>query len=87
MIQTTANKDGGATSHVVVNCTLADLASATNLRVEDTAFALYECGLLERRLGEEQMKEVMTITREMVDKVGQERKVHAMYLDPEHLLL
>ncbi|KAI6009095.1 acyl-CoA N-acyltransferase [Pisolithus marmoratus] len=45
---TTSNPDGSATSHVVVRCTLADIARATNLRVEDAAFALAECGLLER---------------------------------------
>ncbi|KAI6032419.1 acyl-CoA N-acyltransferase, partial [Pisolithus marmoratus] len=45
---TTSNPDGSATSHVVVRCTLADIAHATNLRVEDAAFALAECGLLER---------------------------------------
>ncbi|KAL4069067.1 acyl-CoA N-acyltransferase [Scleroderma yunnanense] len=40
-------RDGSATSHVVVHCTLVDIARATNLRVEDAAFALCECGLLE----------------------------------------
>ncbi|KZP26050.1 hypothetical protein FIBSPDRAFT_820112 [Athelia psychrophila] len=48
-IETLANADGSATSHVVVKCTLVDIANATNLRVEDTAFALNECGLLVRR--------------------------------------
>ncbi|KAJ3489392.1 hypothetical protein NLI96_g2174 [Meripilus lineatus] len=48
-IETTANPDGSSTSHVVVHCTLADLARATGLRVEDAAFALNECGLLIRR--------------------------------------
>jgi len=41
-------RDGSATSHVVVHCTLADIARATNLRIEDVAFAMCECGLLER---------------------------------------
>ncbi|KAG6327396.1 hypothetical protein ID866_11693, partial [Astraeus odoratus] len=48
-VVTTLNEhDGSATSHVVVQCTLGDIARATNLRVEDAAFALSECGLLER---------------------------------------
>lgn len=47
-IITTPNVDGSATSHVVVRCTLADIARATNLRVDDATFALAECGLLER---------------------------------------
>jgi hypothetical protein len=46
---TTQNLDGSATTHVVVKCTLADLARATNLRVEDAAFAMNECGLLRMR--------------------------------------
>ncbi|OBZ79378.1 putative MYST-like histone acetyltransferase 1 [Grifola frondosa] len=48
-VETTANADGSATSHVVVRCSLADVARATNLRVDDAAFALNECGLLIRR--------------------------------------
>ncbi|KAF9007906.1 acyl-CoA N-acyltransferase [Cyathus striatus] len=46
--------DGGAETHVSVRCTLADIARATNLRIEDTAFALNECGLLTRRLARRQ---------------------------------
>lgn len=49
-VETRANADGSATTHVVVRCTLADIARACNLRVEDAAFALNECGLLVRRL-------------------------------------
>jgi hypothetical protein len=38
-IEKTFNADGSATSHVVKR-TLADIATATNLRPEDAAFAL-----------------------------------------------
>ncbi|KAG6327203.1 hypothetical protein ID866_11886 [Astraeus odoratus] len=48
VVTTLDEHDGSATSHVVVQCTLGDIARATNLRVEDAAFALSECGLLER---------------------------------------
>ena len=48
-LEPTANPDGSLTVHATVNCTLADLARATGLRVEDAAFALNECGLLGRR--------------------------------------
>ena len=48
-IETEANQDGSATSHVLVRCTLSDIAQATGLRVEDAAFAMNECGMLERR--------------------------------------
>jgi hypothetical protein len=85
-VQETANKDGSATSHVVVQCTLADLARATNLRLDDAAFALNECGLLERQVGQDG-KETVAITREMVDRVGAERKVKRMYMDLSHVLL
>jgi hypothetical protein len=86
-VQTTPKKDGSALSHVVVNCTLGDLARATNLRVEDAAFALNECGLLNTRTSGEEGSEVVTITREMVDKVGDERKVKIMMMDRAHVLL
>ncbi|KAF9556339.1 acyl-CoA N-acyltransferase [Agrocybe pediades] len=42
--------DGGAETHVKVECTLADIARATNIRPDDAAFALNECGLLMRRM-------------------------------------
>jgi hypothetical protein len=86
-IETTANKDGSATSHVVVRCTLADLARATNLRVEDAAFALNECGLLVNKGADPDGKEVMAVTKEMVEKIGEERKVKRMYVDLTHVLL
>jgi hypothetical protein len=47
---TTANPDGSATTRILVRCTLEDLSNATNLRPEDVAFALNECGLVQRRL-------------------------------------
>ena len=47
-LETSANADGSATTHAIVRCTLADIAQATGLRVEDAAFALNECGLLVR---------------------------------------
>ncbi|KAG6864383.1 hypothetical protein C0991_010014, partial [Blastosporella zonata] len=47
---TECNEDGSATTHVVVNCTLVDIAHATNLRVDDAAFALNEVGLLVKRI-------------------------------------
>ncbi|KDR68729.1 hypothetical protein GALMADRAFT_256551 [Galerina marginata CBS 339.88] len=47
--ETTPRLDGGSESHVKVECSLADIARATNLRPDDAAFALNECGLLTRR--------------------------------------
>lgn len=89
-IETTANLDGSATSHIVVHCTLADIARATNLRVEDAAFALNECGLLERRFREDgsgEAEEVVAVTREIVEKVAKERDVKMMCMDLAHALL
>ncbi|KII94412.1 hypothetical protein PLICRDRAFT_36682 [Plicaturopsis crispa FD-325 SS-3] len=87
-IRTTANPDGSATSHVVVRCTLADLARATNLRVEDAAFALNECGMLSRRARDDGgTDEVLAITKEMVDAVGRDRKVKPMCMELQHVLL
>ncbi|KAJ7103744.1 acyl-CoA N-acyltransferase [Mycena epipterygia] len=54
----TANPNGSATVDVVLRCTLRDIARATNLRVEDAAFALNEIGLLALRLASEDAEEV-----------------------------
>ena len=82
MFETTQREDGGADTHVRVDCTLADIAHATNLRIEDAAFALNECGLLMRRkAGVSEDEEVIVITRSLVEKVAKERKVKIMYMD------
>ncbi|OCH88992.1 acyl-CoA N-acyltransferase [Obba rivulosa] len=81
-LETFANPDGSATTQVVVRCTLADIARATNLRVEDAAFALSECGLLLRR-GEEEV----VVSREMVEVVAKERRVKRMCMSHAHVLL
>ncbi|KAJ6600761.1 acyl-CoA N-acyltransferase [Mycena sp. CBHHK59/15] len=54
----TANLNGSATVDVVLRCTLSDIARATNLRVEDAAFALNEIGLLAMRLSSEDPDEL-----------------------------
>jgi histone acetyltransferase MYST1 len=64
-----------------VDCTLADIARATNLRIEDAAFALNECGLLMRRKAGISDDEVIVITRSLVEQVAKERKVKIMYMD------
>lgn len=90
-IETIANPDGSASSHVVVNCTLGDIARGTGLRVEDAAFALNECGLLIRRRrteDEEGLEEfAVVVTREMVETVAKERNVKRMCMDLAHVLL
>ncbi|KAH7884038.1 acyl-CoA N-acyltransferase [Phlebopus sp. FC_14] len=87
-IETTPNPDGSATSHVVVHCTLAEIARATNLRVEDTAFALKECGLLSRvQTSKDGTREQIGITREMVETVAKERRVKEMCMSLAHVLL
>jgi hypothetical protein len=78
--------DGSAAVHVLVRCTLADLASATNLRVEDAAFALNECGLLVRREGEGNTTTI-AVSREMVEAVARERNVKRMCIDFTKVLL
>ena len=101
-IESTANPDGSSTSHVVVRCTLADIARATGLRVEDTAFAMNECGLLVRKQkidnpdeehgnaeenGHGEEEEIIVISREMVELVAKERNVKKMCMDLAHVLL
>ncbi|KAG5643004.1 hypothetical protein DXG03_001782 [Asterophora parasitica] len=71
--------DGGAMTHVAVRCTLADIARATHLRVEDAAFALNEIGLLMRRFVDEEEGdgegETVVISRALVERVAKERNV------------
>lgn len=87
-IETISNADGSATSHVVVRCTLAEIARATNLRVEDAAFALNECGLLSHvQLDRHGTREQIGITREMVEGVANERRVKEMCMSLAHVLL
>jgi len=77
--ETVSAPDGSAAVHVVARCTLAELASATNLRIEDAAFALNECGLLVRREGEGDAMTI-AISREMVETVARERNVKRIYV-------
>lgn len=88
--KTTINRDGSATTHVMVNCTVTDIARATNLRVEDATFAMSECGLLRLRrkeAGEEGREDSIVITREMVERIATERKVKRMCMELHHVLL
>ncbi|KAF9648528.1 acyl-CoA N-acyltransferase [Thelephora ganbajun] len=87
---TTQNPDGSATTHVIVRCTLADLARATNLRIEDAAFAMNECGLLRMRGKngrEADAPDMIVVTREMVEQVAKERGVKKACLILPHVLL
>ena len=87
---TTQNLDGSATTHVVVKCTLADLARATNLRIEDAVFALNECGLLRMRGKngrEADAPDMIVVTREMIEQVAKERGVKKACLILPHVLL
>jgi len=87
-IETTSNQDGSATSHVVVQCTLAEIARATHLRIEDAAFALNECGLLGHvQTDSDGTREQIGITREMVEAVAKERRVKEMCMSLAHVLL
>jgi hypothetical protein len=77
--ETVAAPDGSVAAHAVVRRTLADLARATNLRVEDATLALNECGLLVRREGEgDTMTIAIAISQEMVEAVARERNVEQM---------
>ncbi|GJE92006.1 acyl-CoA N-acyltransferase [Phanerochaete sordida] len=99
VLQTTANADGSATTHLVVRCTLQELSTATGLRADDAAFALEECGLLRRRLrkkverktedglSERDEEEYIVVTRELVEAVATERRVKKMCMDLQHVLL
>lgn len=89
-VETTPNADGSATAHVVIRCTLSDIARASCLRVEDAAFALNECGLLIRRQktdGPEDTEDIVDVSREMVETVAKQRNVKKMCMSLAHVLL
>ncbi|KAL0945614.1 hypothetical protein HGRIS_014769 [Hohenbuehelia grisea] len=88
-IEMVGNPDGSASAHVYAKCTLADIARATNMRVEDAAFSMHECGLLQhvRREGGDEGREVIILTREMVESVARERKVKRMMMELDWVLL
>lgn len=95
------NDDGSAMTHVTVQCTLRDISQATGIRIEDVAFAMNECGLLQRRKkrtdkdkaiqnGDKDSlpEEVIVISREMIEKVATERKIKPVrYLDTRYVKL
>ncbi|CAA7267725.1 unnamed protein product [Cyclocybe aegerita] len=86
VFETTPNEHGGADTNIKVECTLQDIAKATNLRIDDAAFAMHECGLLMRRMSRTEENDTIVITRSLVEKVAKERKVKIMYLDLSLLL-
>ncbi|KAF8531027.1 acyl-CoA N-acyltransferase [Gautieria morchelliformis] len=87
--QTYANVDGSATTHIIVSCTLEDISKATALRPEDAAFALKECGLLQRRKRRdaEQPDDVICVSREMVEAMAKARGIKKNMMELNHVLL
>lgn len=91
--ETRANDDGSVTTRVLVKCSLGDLSRATNLRAEDVAFALNECGLVSRRMhvksrgSEEEIDDLIVIGREMFEAVATERNVKRMCIDLSCMLI
>jgi hypothetical protein len=81
--ETRSNVDGSATTHATVRCSLAEIARATNLRVEDAAFAMNECGLLVCKDDEGSI----VITRELVESLASSRKLKRMCMEVQHVLL
>ncbi|KZV95624.1 acyl-CoA N-acyltransferase [Exidia glandulosa HHB12029] len=87
---TEMNKDGSITTHVSIHATLKDIAHAVYLRPSDAAFALRECGLLERRkfdVIDEDEEEIVVISREMVEGVADALNIKKMYMEPARVLL
>lgn len=88
-VQTRFNRDGSATVHVSVHCTLDSIAKATCIRPEDVAFALNECGLLRFQCSEDNEKEEggIILSREIVEQVAERWKPRQSLILPEHLHL
>lgn len=85
--ETELSEDGSAITHIVVECTLVDIARATNLRVDDAAFALNECGLLAYRLGEVHEDGTVVLTRKLVEQIAVERNVKKPCMLPAYVKL
>ena len=85
-LRLSANADGSARLDLFVKCSLEDISKATGLRTEDIAFAMHESGLLQRRTNLD-AKEVFVVSREMVERVADERKVKKMCMEVQYVLL
>ena len=79
--------EGGLEAHITVRCSLVDIARATNLRLDDVAFAMQEFGLLTRGLSEVGRGESILISKRMVEKVAEERNVKKPCIDLQYVLL
>jgi histone acetyltransferase HTATIP/histone acetyltransferase MYST1 len=86
-VDTLRRNDGSVELHVSVRCSLGDIAKATNLRVEDAAFALHECGLLGMKLSDEESGDRLLISGALVEKVAAERKVKEPCINLAHVKL
>lgn len=81
---TEANKDGSAKTDVVLQCTLRDIARATNLRPDDAAFAMHEIGLLVKMFtttneqNPEEVQDHVALTRELVEQIAEAKGVKAL---------
>lgn len=62
------------------------MSKATGLRMEDIAFTLHECGLLQRRTALDS-KEVFVLSREMIERVADERKVKKTCMEVQYVML
>ncbi|KAF9466956.1 acyl-CoA N-acyltransferase [Collybia nuda] len=87
LFTTVGMKDGTAQTHITTRCTLGDIARATNLRVEDAAFALKECGLLTKQLDDDEGATQVVLSRDLVEKVAEERNVKIPCLQLNSILL
>lgn len=80
-------KNGTAVTYITTRCTLEDIARATNLRVEDAAFALKECGLLTEQLDDDEGATQVVLSRDLVEKIAEERNVKIPCLQGNSVLL
>lgn len=84
-MQSTPNPDGSVTTHAFVCCTLEDISKATMIRPDDIAFALHECGLLQRTQELSDNKAIV-ISREMVEQVAKDYKVKLTCILPSSII-
>jgi len=81
--------EGGAQTNVYITCTLEDIARNCNLRLDDAAFALNECGLLYAKYSDDSQFEpgAFVITKEAVERIAKERNIIRNLVDLNCVLL
>lgn len=95
MVTKNVQKGASVVTGVVLKCSLTDIARATNLRIEDAAFALNEVGMLAKTLRIKAPKEgdpfaevdSVVLSREIIEEIARVRKLKPPCLERQYVML